>query len=89
MSTDAIIVDVPVLAACLRWGSGSFSGAQNGARGNNRGVGGVFGTRPKAPAVARASHVPDLQTKKASRCSSGQESSRTWIGTVEVGGEGM
>lgn len=59
----------------------------NGARGTI-GAWVAFGARPTVP-VVRAGHVPDLQTKTASWCSSGQESSRTWIGTVEVGSEGM
>lgn len=46
------------------------------------------GARPTVP-VARAGHVPDLRTKSVSWRSSGQESSRTWIGTIELGGEGM
>lgn len=86
MSSDAIIVIVPVLAMCLRWGTGSFFRGQNGAQGTI-GTWVVFGTRPTVP-VAREGHVPDLQTKKASWCSTGQESSRTRIGSMEVGGRG-
>lgn len=87
MSADAIIVVVPVLAVCLRWGAGTFFRGQNGPRGT-MGAWVAFGSRPTV-LVARAGHVPDLQTKRSSRCSSGQESSPTWIGTVEVGGKGM
>lgn len=36
------------------------------------------------PTVAETGHVPNLQTKRVSRCSSGQESSQTWNGTLEV-----
>lgn len=86
-SSDAIIVVVPVLAVCLRWGAGSFIRGQNGAQGTIR-TWVAFGARPTVP-IAREGHVPDLQTKKASWCSTGQESSRTRIGSVEVGGEGM
>lgn len=64
-----------------------FFRRQNGAQGTiNAWV--AFGARSMMP-VAKVGHVPDLQTKRVSRGSSGQESSRTGIGTVEVGGEGM
>ncbi|KAI4831367.1 hypothetical protein KUCAC02_000913 [Chaenocephalus aceratus] len=42
----------------------------------------AFGTLPTVP-VARAGHVPDLQTKRVSRCSSGRESRPSWIWSVE------
>lgn len=78
--TDAIVVVVvPVLAACLRRGSGSFFGDKWGMRNKKKkkkGVGGVW----SAAHGARAGHVPVLQTKRASRCSSGPQSSRTRIG---------
>lgn len=74
MSTDAMIVVVPVLAACLRLRAGSFLGGKKKRARGTIGAWVAFGTRPTVP-VARAAHAPDLQTKRVSRCSSGQESS--------------
>lgn len=42
ISSDAIIVVVPVLAACLRWGAGSFFQGPKRDTGNNEDVGGIW-----------------------------------------------
>lgn len=73
ISTDAIVV--PILALCLRWGTGSFW-EQSRAQGTI-GVWVAFGPQPTMP-VARVGHVPNLDTKRVSWCSTGQESSWRW-----------
>lgn len=54
MSTDAMIVVVPVLAACLRLRAGSFLGGKKKGTGNNRGVGGVWNSAHRASCQSRS-----------------------------------
>lgn len=54
MSTDATIVVVPVLAACLRLRAGSFLGGKKKGTGNNGGVGGVWSSSHRASCQSRS-----------------------------------
>lgn len=66
-----------LLAGCLRWATERVFGGHRWTMVKGWGaksVGGVFGSGPTVP---KTGHVPKRQTKRVSRCWSGQESSQS------------